>query len=116
MNERIRKFIDGCFDSYVDHRGREDFSTDYAGIERFADLIVRECVEIIETQRVPVGNSAAGEMAAKWTMDALRSCRDEIKEHWLQPTDAELERRTGEPHVDGWPLQSGLPPPAKGKK
>ena len=34
----------------------------------------------------------------------------------LPPTDAELERRTGEPHVDGWPLQSGLPPPAKGKK
>ena len=46
MNERIRKFIDGCFDSYVDHRGREDFSTDYAGIERFADLIVRECAEL----------------------------------------------------------------------
>ena len=27
-----------------------------------------------------------------------------------QPSDAELERRTGEPHVDGWPLYSGLPP------
>jgi hypothetical protein len=46
MNERIRTFINGCFDSYVDHRGREDFSTDYAGIERFADLIVRECAEL----------------------------------------------------------------------
>jgi hypothetical protein len=31
---------------------------------------------------------------------------------WLQPTDAELERRTGEPHIDGYPLYSGLPPPA----
>lgn len=29
----------------------------------------------------------------------------------LQATDAELERRTGEPHVDGWPLVSGLPAP-----
>ncbi len=29
----------------------------------------------------------------------------------LQATDAELERRTGEPHVDGWPLVSGLPVP-----
>ena len=48
MNERIRTFIDGCFDVYVDHRGREDFSTDYAGIERFADLIVRECAELAE--------------------------------------------------------------------
>lgn len=28
-------------------------------------------------------------------------------------TDAELEARTGEPHVDGWPLYSGLPPPAE---
>lgn len=28
---------------------------------------------------------------------------------WLRPTDAELERRTGEPHVDGYPLYSGLP-------
>ena len=46
MNERIRAFINGCFDVYVDHRGREDFSTDYAGIEKFADLIVRECAEL----------------------------------------------------------------------
>jgi hypothetical protein len=28
---------------------------------------------------------------------------------WLEPTDAELESRTGEPHIDGWPLYSGLP-------
>ena len=33
----------------------------------------------------------------------------------MRPTDAELERRTGEPHIDGYPLQSGLPPPAKEK-
>ena len=46
MNERIRTFMEGCFDSYVDHRGREDFSTDYAGIERFSDLIIRECAEL----------------------------------------------------------------------
>lgn len=31
---------------------------------------------------------------------------------WLRPTDAELERRIGEPHIDGWPLYSGLPPAA----
>lgn len=29
---------------------------------------------------------------------------------WLVPTDVELERRTGEPHIDGYPLYSGLPP------
>ena len=32
----------------------------------------------------------------------------------VRPTDAELERLTGEPHIDGYPLYSGLPPPAKG--
>lgn len=30
-------------------------------------------------------------------------------------TDAELQRRTGEPHIDGWPLYSGLPPAASGE-
>ena len=29
-----------------------------------------------------------------------------------KPTDADLERLTGEPHIDGWPLYSGLPPSA----
>ena len=51
-------------------------------MERFAELIVRECIEIVETQRVPIYSSRSGEMAAKWTMNALRECRDEIKEHF----------------------------------
>lgn len=36
-------------------------------------------VRILEAYRVPVGNSAAGEMAAEWTMDALREIRDAIR-------------------------------------
>lgn len=36
------------------------------------------CIQIVETYQVPVGNSAAGEMAAEWTMDALREVRDAI--------------------------------------
>ena len=116
MNERIRTFMEGCFDVTVDSRGREECTADFINVQKFADLIIKECVEIVETQRVPIYSSRSGEMAAKWTMDALRSCRDEIKEHWLRLTDVELERRTGEPHIDGYPLQSGLPPPAKGKK
>ena len=31
----------------------------------------------------------------------------------LRPTDSELERLTGEPHFAGYPLYSGLPPPAR---
>ena len=37
------------------------------------------CVRIIEAHQVPVGNSAAGEMAAEWTMYALREIRDAIR-------------------------------------
>lgn len=48
--------------------------------ERFAELIVRECIDKIETYRIPVGNSAAGEMACEWTYDALKEIRDDIKE------------------------------------
>jgi hypothetical protein len=49
---------------------------------KFAQLIVRECVDKIETYRIPVGNSAAGEMACEWTYDALKEIRDEIREHF----------------------------------
>lgn len=36
------------------------------------------CVGIIEAHRIPVGNSAAGEMACEWTYAALREIRDAI--------------------------------------
>ena len=50
--------------------------------EKFAELIVRECIDKIETHRIPVGNSAAGEMACEWTYAALKEIRDDIKEHF----------------------------------
>lgn len=34
------------------------------------------CVKILERYPVPVGNSAAGEMACEWTIAALRELRD----------------------------------------
>ncbi len=51
-------------------------------LQQFADLIVRECIDKIETHRIPVGNSAAGEMACEWTYAALKEIRDEITEHF----------------------------------
>jgi len=52
-------------------------------IERFAALVAaaeREaCINIIETYRIPVGNSSAGEMAFKFTYDALYQIRDDIR-------------------------------------
>ena len=50
--------------------------------QKFAELIVRECIDKIETHEIPVGNSAAGEMACEWTYAALKEIRDEIKEHF----------------------------------
>ena len=50
--------------------------------KKFAELIVRECIDKIETHRIPVGNSAAGEMACEWTYAALKEIRDEITEHF----------------------------------
>ena len=55
----------------------------HPAIERFAALIAaaerERCIEIIETYRIPVGNSAAGEMACEWTYEALEKIRDEIR-------------------------------------
>ena len=76
MNERTKEL----YKLTVGRDWAYDFDTEYA--QKFAELIVRECVGIIESQQVPVGNSAAGEMAADWTIAALSECRTEIKEHF----------------------------------
>ena len=46
MNERIRIFMEGCFDVTVDHRGREECTADYINVQKFADLIINECAEL----------------------------------------------------------------------
>ena len=51
-------------------------------LERFAKLVAKECIDKIETHRISVGNSAAGEMACAWTYAALKEISDEIKEHF----------------------------------
>ena len=79
MNERIKELAEQCgFKSNPDIYDRNQ-SFD---ISKFAELIMRECIDKIETHRIPVGNSAAGEMACEWTYAALIEIRDEIKEHF----------------------------------
>ena len=34
---------------------------------------------VLAVHQIPVGNSAAGEMACEWTYDALKDCRDVIR-------------------------------------
>ncbi len=48
--------------------------------QKFAKLIVMECIDKIETYRIPVGNSRSGELACEWTYNALKEIRDDIKE------------------------------------
>ena len=63
--------------SLVEYNGELIFSK-----EKFAELIVRDCIDKIETYRIPVGNSSSGELACEWTYSALKEIRDEIKEHF----------------------------------
>ena len=51
-------------------------------VQRFAELIIKECLDKIETHKIPRGNSPAGELAAEWTYTALEQIRDTIKEHF----------------------------------
>ena len=93
MNARIQELALEAFDpiNAMASEGVADRHTfDQAWFQlynkKFAELIVRGCVEIIETQRVPIRPSPSGEMAAKWTVDELRECRDKIKKHFgLEP-------------------------------
>jgi len=72
MNERIKKLARECFD--VANDGNEDeYLGTTAGVEKFAQLIVWDCVEIIEMHRIPIRPSPSGE---------LRECRDKIKKHF----------------------------------
>ncbi len=60
--------------------------TEAAGeaLERFAALVAaherKACIDIIETYRIPVGNSPSGELACEWTYRALHEIRDDIRE------------------------------------
>ena len=51
---------------------------------RARDIEVAKCVLeaaalVLSEHQIPVGNSAAGEMACEWTYEALKECRDEIR-------------------------------------
>ena len=89
MNERIKELVKQAGGHFSTHnlmsnpvQHRESIELWDKNIEKFAKLIVEECIDKIETHRIPVGNSAAGEMACEWTYSALKEVRDEIKEHF----------------------------------
>ena len=75
MNNMIRDFIkqSGLHLNITTMKDEES-------LQKFVDLVVGQCIDSIETYRIPCGNSAAGELACEWTYDALEKIRDEIKE------------------------------------
>ena len=75
MNERIEKMM---LDATKDMP--QGYYVHGVYFEMFANLIIKECINKIETYQISVGNSAAGEMACDWTYDALKEIRDDIKE------------------------------------
>ena len=78
MNERIQQLAEQA--SEIDGDDLLYYHPVFA--EKFAELIVRECINKIETYHIPVGNSAAGEIACGMTYDALKEIRDDIKQHF----------------------------------
>ena len=82
MTERIKELAE-LSGFKVDWQHEDVQALKMARFEKFAQLIVRECINKIETHQIPVGNSAAGEMACEWTYSALKEIRDEIREHFF---------------------------------
>ena len=44
-----------------------------------ARVVLEAAAKVLSEHQIPVGNSAAGEMACEWTYDALKDCRDVIR-------------------------------------
>lgn len=83
MNKHIYEFAEQAgYDSWVLSPTKETMSDTPQKLEKFAELIIKECIDKIETHRIRVGNSPAGELAAEWTYDSLLVIRDKIKEHF----------------------------------
>jgi hypothetical protein len=81
-NDDIRReFLAAGFEIKPGHDDLKPYV--YEAAQRVIALAVaaerERCVRIVEAYQVPVGNSAAGEMAAERTMDALREVRDAIR-------------------------------------
>lgn len=79
MNEQTRELAKrACEQVFGEEFGEMKLTMLFA--EKFAELVVQQCIDKIETYHIPVGNSAAGEIACEMTYMSLRDIRDDIKE------------------------------------
>ena len=77
MNKRMEEIKKECYISIIDRQGDNEYD-----LEKFAELIIKECIGIIDDHRIPIGNSAVGELACEWTYEALQRIKDNIKDHF----------------------------------
>jgi hypothetical protein len=80
QNNNVKALAELCV---VQHSNSGTSMANEFDLEKFAMLIVSECIKSIETYEIPVGNSPAGEMAFEWTYDALAQIRDDINEKFM---------------------------------
>jgi hypothetical protein len=72
MNDKIKRL--------ALRAGHPGYPRGESELQKFAELIIQSCIDKIETYRIPVGNSASGELACEWTYAALKEIRDDIKD------------------------------------
>ena len=82
MNERIKELMKGCFDVTVDSRGREECTTDYIGIEKFAKLILQDCIEQCQRIGMVIEATYDGEEARQFK-SVSNSCAEMIKRRFF---------------------------------
>ena len=81
MNEKIRELAEqsGFFPVPDETEYDLEYRAENVRYEVFAHLIIQECIDKIETYKIPVGHSPSSELACEWTYDALKDIRDDIK-------------------------------------
>ena len=83
MNKQIYFFaLQVGYDDWELRPSKETMSATPKRLEQFANLIIQECLNTIETHKIPVGNSPAGELAFGWTYDSLAAISDSIREQF----------------------------------
>jgi hypothetical protein len=82
-DEIIRMMRSVCDKDKVDAWQCDFWTITQEELERFAALVAaaeREaCISIVEEYEIPIGNSAAGEIACEMTYGALKEIRDAIR-------------------------------------
>lgn len=76
MQPKLQEIADAC-GLYLDS---SNVNISLKEVEFFAEQVIKVCIGVIETYRISVGNSPAGEMACEWTYEALKEIRDSINE------------------------------------